>query len=91
MSTCGIFNQFGVHEVLEKLKAWDKRDIIKVGDEVEDIKGTKSVVIAVSDGKAILLNLDYTHVQLMPLDKLHKTGRHFGEVTDLLEKLKGEK
>lgn len=91
LSACGIFNQFGVHEVLEKLKAWDKRNIIKVGDEVEDIKGTKSVVIAVGDGKASLLNLDYTHVQLMPLDKLHKTGRHFGEVTDLLEKLKGEK
>lgn len=90
LSACGIFNQFGVHEVLEKLKAWDERNIT-VGDEVEDGAGTKSVVIAVDGGRASLLSLDYKHVQLMLLDKLHKTGRHFGEVTDLLEKLKGEK
>lgn len=92
LSACGIFNQFGVHEVLEKLKAWDdKQNVITVGDEVEDGAGIKSVVIAVNEKQASLLNLDYTHVQLMPLDDLHKTGRHFDEVTDLLEKLKGEK
>lgn len=84
-----IFYDFSVHEVLEKLKVWDERNIITVGDEVEDIAGTKSVVITVDDEHASLLNLDHKHVQLMPLDKLHKTGRHFGEIEVLLEKLKG--
>lgn len=86
-----IFYEFSVQEFLEKLKAWDERDIITVGDEVEDIKGTKSVVIAVDGGRASLLNFHYSHAQLVPLDDLHKTGRHFDEVADLLEKLKGEK
>ena len=90
-SLLDIFYNFSAQEVLEKLKAWDERDVITVGDEVEDIKGTKSVVIAVDGGRASLLNFHYSHVQLMPLDDLHKTGRHFDEVTDLLEKLKGEK
>lgn len=91
LSACGIFNQFGVHEVLEKVKAWDEQEIITVGDEVEDIAGTRSVVMAIGNNRASLLNLHYSHVQLMPLDGLHKTGRHFDEATDLLEKLKGEK
>ena len=86
----GIYYDFGVHEVLEKLKAWDEQEIITVGDEVEDIAGTRSVVVTLDGGKASLLNLNYKHVQFMPLNKLHKTGRHFGEVTDFIEKLKKE-
>lgn len=92
LSLFDIFFKFSVQEVLEKLKAWDKRDIITAGDEVEveDVEGTRSVVITVNGGKASLLNLDYEHVQLMPLGYLHKTGHHFDEVTDLLEKLRNE-
>ena len=91
-SLLDIFHEFSVQEVLEKLKAWDdEQNVITVGDEVEDGAGIKSVVIAVNEKQASLLNFHYSLVQLMPLKDLHKTGRHFDEVTDLLEKLKGEK
>lgn len=88
-SLLDIFHEFSVQEVLEKLKAWDERDIITVGDEVEDGAGVKSVVMAIDNNQAGLLNCQYKQVQLMPLYKLHKTGRHFGEIEVLLEKLKG--
>ena len=78
-------------EAKSKYEAWKKqKNEIKIGDEVTLTNGrTTSVVIGFCYGSANLL-YDNGDVGQYPKDGCQKTGRHFPEVAELLEKMRGE-
>ena len=78
-------------EAKAKYEAWmEKEDEIKIGDEVTLTNGrTTSVVIGFCYGSANLL-YDNGDVGQYPKDGCQKTGRHFPEVVQLLEKMRGD-
>ncbi|MCR5727215.1 MAG: hypothetical protein K6G24_07100 [Lachnospiraceae bacterium] len=78
-----------IKEYEEKQKQADSE--VKVGDEVVDDCGIKSVVVTdeiTSDGCVSLLTNYYQTTQLYPIKKLRKTGRHFDQIAEVLEQLK---
>ena len=86
-----IVSTMSYQEAKAKYEAWLKqKDEIKVGDEVTLTNGrTTSVVIGFCCGS---VNLLYKNgdVGQYPKDGCQKTGRHFDEVAELLEKMRGE-
>lgn len=78
-------------EAKSKFEAWLK-DEIKVGDEVRDHEDIKAVVLDICmDGEAYTV---YTENRIcedwLKDEGFVKTGRHFPEVAELLEKMRGE-
>ena len=91
-----VANMFSYQEAKAKYDAWKKeKEEIRVGDEVEyeDCKfvvtseiGNKYHGIHSSNGNLVRFGEgDYCGK-----DKCKKTGRHFDEVEELLEKMRGE-
>lgn len=95
-----IVSTMSYQEAKSKYEAWlEQKDEIKVGDEVENASHKKGIVlnhhISLSNG------LEYVRVLYMDDDgnsfvsaweknNVGKTGRHFDEVAELLEKMRGE-
>lgn len=92
--TYAVISELSASEVIEKLKAYEEQkkheedEKIKVGDEVytED-KEIKFVVTGIGEESAHLVdcngNFSWTKTYC-----LNKTGRHFHEIENVLEKLK---
>lgn len=89
LSACGIFNQFGVHEVLEKVKAWDEQEIITVGDEVTEDGDLTYIVTRIYQGCYDAICPDGAVYHDLDMADKHKTGRHF-DIKEILGKLRGE-
>lgn len=84
-------------EAKDKFEAWMKQnDEIKIGDEVEyECCGevVKFIVTGINDSLfyGFKSPCEYYDVgEYAHIDSLRKTGRHFPEVVQLLEKMKGE-
>lgn len=93
-----LCNQMSYKEAKAKYEAWLKqRDEIEVGDEVENTSHKKGIVFKISSSNS---DLEYVRVLYMECgnaftsawekNKVKKTGRHFPEVVQLLEKMRGE-
>ena len=83
-----ILNQTTASEAIEKLKAYEQQNEIRVGDEVV-WEGDKGVVTKiVTDGKTFLM-LDAYGGWLLRIKKQEavKTGRHFPQVAELLKQM----
>ena len=87
----GVAAEMTYQEAKSKYEAWKKhKDEIHVGDEVTLTNGrTTSVVIGFCYGSANLLYKN-GDVGQYPKDGCQKTGKHFDEVAELLEKLRGK-
>jgi len=72
-------------EVIAKLKAYEEK--IEVGDEVTFINGEKGVVIGVYNDELRILT-EHKQLELRHESQVTKTGRHFSEVAQVLQKLK---
>lgn len=97
-----MFNQFGLHnimdhysasEAIEKLKAWEQRidNEIHVGDEVYFGNNSPFVVISIYiHAKERWVNGIGSDGSLYihQMSKLKKTGKHHDEIVRLLEKMK---
>lgn len=91
-----IITDVGFSEVLKRVKAYEEKkkaekESIKVGDEVViDDKGRKAIVTRVLDND--LYNIVFYNGDTNCVDRpfIGKTGRHFDEVEQLLDKLRGE-
>lgn len=71
----------------EKKKAEEE---IKVGDEVKDLS-TSNIGVVLSIGQQMIVYMTKLyHVYSNTRGSLEKTGRHFDEVGQLIDKLKGE-
>ena len=66
----------------------NQNDGIRVGDEVIDKDVGKAIVTYIDFELCNTLWLDGSVSEDVPLKDLHKTGRHFDEVEELLEKMK---
>ena len=86
-----------VQEAIAKIKAYeekqDEASKIKAGDEVrDDVYGHIGIVITDKPSKENRISVwfpDYSHVQLIAIDNLIKTGRHFSQISELQEELQG--
>lgn len=90
----GIFTHNTYQEAKSKYEAWLKqKDKIHVGDELKDDGNIRAVVLDILDA-------DYESYEVFTengiVDEWQKgivvkTGRHFDEVVELLEKMRGDK
>ena len=77
---------------IEKLKAYEREQEYRVGDEFENGDGQKFIVLKM-DGKEIDRYIDgdgKTYVMKEKYRVMRKTGRHFPEIAAVLEKMRGE-
>lgn len=101
--TCGtstIMINFTPSEVISRIKDYEEKQAIRIGDEVENIVDVKPNVIGVvtkiqnrNDGDLCyyILGKDGSY-WFKDSGIIRRTGRHFDEVGELLEKMKeGEK
>ena len=95
------FGEYYFHELLRnmsyqeakaKYESWKaEREQIRVGDEVQAWEhALSSVVVGIAYGSANLL-YDGGALGQAPINELIKTGRHFPEVEELLNKIKENK
>ena len=87
----GIFNKYSAQKVVDKIKAWEKKQEdaeIKVGDEVK-IDGDKGIVIALQPRPYVLSEDGTGFLWLSDNDGLadNKTGRHFDEILKVLKQI----
>lgn len=92
-----VMHNTSYQEAKSKYEAWLKqKDEIKVGDEVEyESCGevVKFIVTGVNGSRVYGFKspCEYDDVgDYSDIDGLHKTGRHFPEVAELLQKMRGE-
>ncbi len=78
-------------EAIEKLKAYEQEQEIKIGNEVETVKdGVRYTVLsAVNDVYHVLGDNGKIYIYT-GRNKLRKTGRHFPEIAAVLKKMKEE-
>lgn len=79
--------KYGLADIVEKFKAYEKE--IKIGDEVKDL-ASDNIGVVMAIGNLVVYITD-NGVYTNKLGSLEKTGRHFDEVGQLLDKLKGDK
>lgn len=90
-----ILESFTVFEAVEKVKAYEEKqmqyDEFKVGDEVYQLNESYRYVISafIDDDRAVLIS-KHGNWGTGPLNTLKKTGRHFDQMNEILEKLEEE-
>ena len=88
-SASGVLEKLTYQEAKAKFEAWKaEREQIRVGDEVIDKDVGKAIVTNIVFEVCSVLWFDGSVSEDVPLGDLHKTGRHFDEVEELLEKMK---
>lgn len=82
---------FDVEKCIQKIKEYEEKqkqdDEIKVGDEVIFPNGKKGIVWLIYGNECHTMG-DYNRVR--PKEYLKRTGRHFDQIAEVLEQLKGE-
>lgn len=96
---CDLFNQLSPQECMAKIKEYEEKQTekaeIKVGDEViyhgDGVHdGSVGVVIGVEkDWREVRFKSSWNSVGIHK-DTLTKTGRHFPQIEEVLEQMKGE-
>ena len=88
--TSAVTSNLSYREAKAKYEAWlKKKDEIHVGDEVYPCNPkAPRVVTKIHNRVAYQMGHD-GNMWADDIDDLHKTGRHFDEVADLLEKMRG--
>ena len=80
-------------ECVRSFEKWLKKEDgeeIKLGDEVINDSGTKGVVVGIYKDKLSLLMEDYEVPQLVRVSQYKtKTGRHFPQIMEVLNQMKG--
>lgn len=89
--TSAVTSNFSYQEAKAKYDAWKKeKEEIRVGDEVKH-RGRNYVVGYVGADKVYhLIDENWLRTVVQGGYQLIKTGRHFPEVAELLEKMRGE-
>ena len=88
-----VANMFSYQEAKARYEAWKKqKDEIHVGDEYSDV-GEVFVVTNINNSdiaSVIFTDGSVDEFSKKELRECRKTGRHFPEVAELLEKMRGE-
>ena len=97
MFTCGenelkIFNDFSISKVINKINEYEEKqkadDEIKVGDEVYLVYPEYKRVIFRLRGVTALSMDEKGETWADDINTLHKTGRHFPQIAEVLKQLK---
>ena len=82
-----VFLKYDASECIEKIRAYEQgKEEIKVGDEVISPDG-KGVVTEISDRIVRIMYSSGSGYIIKP-EELTKTGRHFSEIAEVLQKMK---
>lgn len=90
-----VFTHYSASEAIYRLNDYDGRNKekeIKVGDEVYMLDPNHKVVVTSDDlgnGEVVCISAEGTW-SANPINQLHKTGKHYPEITDVLHKLMGD-
>ena len=93
-----IFNDYNTSEVVDRIKKYvkeqEKKEEIKVGDEIVFNNTHKAVVIEKSSDKNSdysyrIMDVDFVWSTWVKKDGLVKTGRTFPQMAELVKQLKG--
>jgi uncharacterized protein YuzE len=95
---CSNWVDYSVDEAIAKIKEYEdkqKQDAIQIGDEVVGDFGATGVVVGIETyrGEALLSLLMGSHKtpQIVKASRYKtKTGRHFPQIVEVLEQMKGE-
>ena len=99
-----VFESFSASEAIEKIREWEKEkkqkeNEIRVGDEIrvgEEYRNAFNVVVCLvgerQDGIEVYqcISKSGMHFTYTSEDNVCKTGRHFPQISEVLEKIKGE-
>lgn len=100
-----ISRQFTASEAIAKIKEYEEKqkqedDEIKIGDEIKNKWGTRGVVVEIAPqyNGATVYSVLWRNAERRCLDKSDwdsyevwkKTGRHFSQIEEVLEQMKGE-
>ena len=90
-----LIGLYSASEVIAKIKAWEDNqteDEIKVGDEVYILDKEYPYVITSVDpiNKSAVFFSRFGKWGVEDISKLHKTGRHFPEIFEVLKQMWGE-
>lgn len=94
-SSYTLYNEFTAEEALDLYRRWEKRkqNEIKVGDEVySDAFEEKGIVTHITADKVscVCIICNGSTMMKVGLHGLHKTGRHFDAIAEVLAELRGE-
>lgn len=91
-----ILRDFAGHKIVEDFIDWEdtrahSEEAFQIGDEVVTDAGDRGVIVAIgfcTDSKApVVMNKNGSHYKYMTADKWHKTGKHYAELNQLMNKL----
>lgn len=86
-----IFKKHTANEVLEKIKTYEEHkkqnNIIRVGDEVRLPDNTIGVVVYSGSTGGINIFTAYGGVRYLKATKAEKTGKHYDDITNILNSL----
>lgn len=94
-----VFEEYSASEAIAKIKEYEekqKTEDIKVGDEVYIIMENYPSIVTCIFSESGLDNPKAVHITgngkyaVTPCSQLHKTGRHFDQIAEVLEQLKEE-
>ena len=84
-----LFEKYSAAEAIAKIKAWeDGKQKINVGDEVEAVFGRAVVIEILGNNKSVIYMYHNASTGVSGIDKVTKTGRHFPEIAEVLQKMK---
>lgn len=95
-NTYNIFDNYSASEAITKIKEYEEKqkqpdDEIKVGDEIYSLdKNYRSVVTAIFDTCRGVTAVFFTQNGKLAgelLENLHKTGRHFPQIAEVLKQM----
>ena len=88
----GVMLDYTASEAIEKIKAWEQTDDIKVGDEVS-VKNTNDFVIVsriLEDGTITGFGGYGQMYSGLSQERVAKTGNHYDGIEKILKKVRGE-
>lgn len=105
MTQYSAIKRFSASESIAKIKEYEEKqkqedDEIKIGDEIKNKWGTRGVVVEIAPqyNGATVYSVLWRNAERRCLDKSDwdsyevwkKTGRHFSQIEEVLEQMKGE-
>ncbi len=91
-----VLYSYSTSKIIEKYNEFQKQvNEIKVGDEVRDnVYGHIGVVITDKPSNLDQISVwfpDYSHVQLIAIDNLIKTNKHYPQIAEVLKEMRSRK
>lgn len=85
-----IITELAIDRAVARVKEYEKRIALHVGDEVLNLAGVRLVVLKRREDGLVYTSSANGDVDMYKRDHLTKTGRHFDELEQLMKKMQKE-